>query len=191
MMESLKSKPSESTNPRKRQGRKPKKLTVKYLHNVALFYLERFSATRDSLRQVLKRRVRKSARFYELDETEVQKWHQEIETLIVKFVDLGLINDTAFAKARSQTLHRRGDSKRMIAAKLKTKGIENTDIENVFESLNLNNTEVQMEAAQNYLKRRRIGPYRTKGKREDFYEKDLAALARAGFSYDISKRALS
>ena len=48
----------------------------------------------------------------------------------------------------------------------------------------------ELDAATRYIRRRRLGHYRTKGKAEDFYEKDLAALARAGFSYDVAKKAL-
>jgi regulatory protein len=36
-------------------------------------------------------------------------------------------------------------------------------------------------------RRRRLGPYRPEADREARREKDLAALARAGFGYDIAR----
>ena len=45
-------------------------------------------------------------------------------------------------------------------------------------------------AAVNLARRRRLGPFRRAGERAAMRGKDLAALARAGFSYPIAKRIL-
>ena len=47
-----------------------------------------------------------------------------------------------------------------------------------------------LAAAIAYARRRRIGPYRTRGDREERRERDLAALARQGFGYDIARRVI-
>ena len=47
---------------------------------------------------------------------------------------------------------------------------------------------VEFAAAAVLARKRRLGPYRDEEARKEFYEKDLAALARAGFSYDIAKQ---
>ena len=39
-------------------------------------------------------------------------------------------------------------------------------------------------------KKRRIGPNREENNRPLFYKKDISILARAGFSYEISKKVL-
>jgi len=45
-------------------------------------------------------------------------------------------------------------------------------------------------AALALIRRRRLGPYRDSATRADFRAKDLAALARAGFSYDLARRVI-
>ena len=47
-----------------------------------------------------------------------------------------------------------------------------------------------MEAAVNYARRRQLGPFFTGKVLDDTREKQLAALARAGFSYDIARRVI-
>ena len=39
-------------------------------------------------------------------------------------------------------------------------------------------------------RRRRRGPYRDKTQRSEYREKDLAALARAGFNYDTAQKVI-
>ena len=39
-------------------------------------------------------------------------------------------------------------------------------------------------------KKRRIGPNREENNRPLFYKKDISILARAGFSYELSKKVL-
>ena len=46
--------------------------------------------------------------------------------------------------------------------------------------------EPERSAATRLARKRRLGPYRPVAARRDNREKDLAALARAGFSYDVA-----
>jgi len=57
-------------NNRSQVRRPPKKATATHLGNVALWYLQRFAASADSLRKVLMRRVEKSARAHGTDREE-------------------------------------------------------------------------------------------------------------------------
>ncbi len=41
-----------------------------------------------------------------------------------------------------------------------------------------------------YARKRRLGPYGNPGAREDRREKDLAALGRKGFGYDMARRVI-
>lgn len=47
---------------------------------------------------------------------------------------------------------------------------------------------VEEQAAQAYAKRRRLGPYRRPDQRAAHRDRDLAALARAGFAYGLARR---
>ena len=41
---------------------------------------------------------------------------------------------------------------------------------------------------RNFVKKKKIGPFRdTENKRQEFYQKDLGTLVRAGFNFDIAK----
>ena len=72
-----------------------KLLTAKRLENIALFYLERFDASSDKLRQVLKRRLRRQKmQGIELS-PEAPDW---IENVIQKMQNLGYVNDDRYAE---------------------------------------------------------------------------------------------
>ena len=48
----------------------------------------------------------------------------------------------------------------------------------------------ELSAAQQFAKRRRLGPFRDAASRAARRDRDLAALVRAGFSYEIVRRVI-
>ena len=172
--------------PRARR-RAPRKATAKHLENVALGYLARFQATARSLERVLHRRVLASARHHGTDAAQGRAW---VADLIARYRRAGLLDDAAFARARASSLHRRGISARSIAARLKAKGVAGADIDAALGALG-DGTGAQcppdLAAARRTARRRRLGPWRGEDQRAPRREKDLAALARAGFSYSVAK----
>lgn len=167
------------------QQKIPKPITQANLRAAALRYLDRFSASKAHLQTVLWRRVDKAAYHHETDREEVTRWMMK---LIESLEDAGFLNDARYAEARALALHRRGSSKRVIEQKLMQKGISDRDIRaalaHIAEELEGENTE--WIAACALAKRRRLGPWRDADKRQERRDKDLAALARAGFSFDIA-----
>ncbi|MCK5275130.1 MAG: RecX family transcriptional regulator [Alphaproteobacteria bacterium] len=171
-----------------KQGRRPpKKATAKHLENVALWYLQRFAASADSLRRVLMRRVEKSARAHDTDRDEGAAF---VEDIIARFRASSLLDDRVYAEGRTLSLHRRGISTRGIRARLAAKGVGADDIDAALAMLRDQTADPDLAAAIAYARRRRIGPYRTRGDREEMRERDLAALARQGFGYDIARRVI-
>ncbi|MCB2102420.1 MAG: RecX family transcriptional regulator [Rhodobacterales bacterium] len=175
-----------SPNRARRQGpRKARKVSPAYLERAALYYLERFAATEDSLRQVLMRRVRGSAKDHGTDPAEGARW---VEDLIVRYRRAGLVDDRAFAEARARRLHARGLAGRAIRLRLAQKGIAADIIDAALAALaDEVGGDVERQAALALAKRRRLGPFRATGDRAEFRDRDLAALARAGFSYDTAR----
>ncbi len=159
--------------------RLPRKATRKSLENAALHYLERFASSRSNLRQVLARRVLRSARAHGTDPAEAETWIAEI---IEKFERLGLLDDKAYAEMRVTSLRRRGLSARMVRMKLIGKGVE-TDIVDTALDAGVPDTVAAIALAR----KRRLGPFRNSD-RAAHRERDLAALARAGFTYDTVLR---
>lgn len=171
-----------------RKRRIPRKVSKSHLENVALHYLDRFSSSSENLRNVLLRRVRRSAYHHDTDPEEGSLWVDEI---IARFLDTGLLDDKAYADGRARSLHARGNSRKSILMKLRAKGIETDLIDDVLSAIGgEENEDVDMAAARRFAKRRRLGPYRDPSQREERREKDLAALARAGFSYDVARRTI-
>ncbi len=165
--------------------RKTRKTTARYLENAALGHLGRFATSAENLRRVLTRRVERSARFHGTDRAEGAVMVGE---LIARFTGAGLLDDDAYAHAQAQSLHRRGASARMIGHRLRRKGVAAEVVEAAIEALSDDAFDLELEAAVNLARRRRLGPYRTAGTRVQWREKDLAALSRAGFSFAIARR---
>lgn len=171
------------SNKNKRRHKRPKKITPTYLHNYALFYLERFASTSAHLKTVLMRRVHKSIAFHkEPDMAEAEGW---VDELVIRFVETGLVDDKVYAKGRTQSLRRSGNSRRQIMAKLMQKGLKTNVIDQALETVDVETGEdAELQAACRYVQRRRLG------RDAERHQKDLASLARAGFAYDIAQKAL-
>ncbi len=169
----------------KRRG--PRKATPKYLRNSALYYLERYASSSGHLRRLLQVKVMRSARAHDTDPAEGAA---AIEALIADLLGMGLLDDARYAQERARILHRRGASMRAIRAGLRAKEIEADDIERALAALREEAAEPELAAALSYARRRRLGPYRDPAAREDYREKDLAALGRRGFGYDLARRVI-
>jgi len=174
-------------NNRSQARRPPKKATSTHLGNVALWYLQRFAASADSLRKILMRRVEKSARAHGTDREEGATF---VEDIIARFRASGLLDDKVYAEGRTLGLHRRGISTRGIRARLAAKGVGADDIDAALATLGDLTAEPDLTAAIAYARRRRLGPWRQGDDREERRERDLAALARQGFGYDTARRVI-
>ena len=167
--------------------RAPKKATARHLENVALWYLQRFAASSESLRRVLLRRVEKSARAHDTDRTEGAAM---VEDIIARFRETSLLDDRVYAEGRTRSLHRRGIPARGVRARLMAKGVAAEDIEAALVTLAEETPHPDRAAAVAYARRRRIGPWRSADDREIYRDRDLAALARQGFDYDTARRVI-
>lgn len=115
-----------------------------------------------------------------------------VADLISRYREAGLLDDAAYARARAASLHARGVASRMIAAKLKEKGVDESEIDAALSALveDADGEPPDLAAARATARRRRLGPWRKPEDRDDRREKDLAALARAGFSYDVARQVI-
>ena len=62
-------------------------------------------------------------------------------------------------------------------------------IEEMLSELRDTHANLDLDAACNYARRRRLGPWRSAGRAER-RERDLAALARQGFGYELALRVI-
>ena len=149
-----------------------KPLTQKRLENIALYYLERFDASSNKLRQVLFRRLKKQEMSEIPTDPQTPRW---IENTVQKMIDLGYVNDNRYVENAVQRLSAMGKSARFIYQKLSAEGLDSDTIQTFLQD------EDDLTRAQTFVRKKRLG--------KD-YEKDLAKLARAGFNYDVARRAL-
>jgi len=168
---------------KKKKTAKP--LTKSRLERAAFAYLERYATSAENLRRVLMRRVDKSARLHGTDPAEGAVW---TDNLINRFLNSGILDDAVYTTAKAASLHRRGVSGRGIVMKLKAKGVASEVIEAVLDELaETMPGDPDVQAAINYAKRRRIGVFR-RSDRADHRQRDMAALGRQGFSYEVARK---
>ncbi|MBI4184655.1 MAG: RecX family transcriptional regulator [Proteobacteria bacterium] len=167
--------------------RGPRRASAAALEAAALVYLGRYAATAASLRRVLMRRVERSVRAHGGERAAGARL---VEVLIARLAGAGLLDDRATARAAVRSLHARGTSRRHIAARLRQKGVAPEWIGEALAALAEESPEPELAAAFAYARRRRLGPYRQGPASAARREKDLAALARAGFPLDIARKVL-
>ncbi len=179
------------TEPRRNPPQKrrlPRRVTAAHLENAALHYLERFSSSSANLRRVLMRKVARSARAHGTDPAEGVGL---VEAIIARYLQSGLLDDAAYAVQKAASLRRRGASRYGIRGKLAVKGVDAEFIDAALERLDGERGSGDLGAACALMRRRRLGAYRPKEERAAHRRKDLAALARAGFSLDVARRVLA
>jgi regulatory protein len=164
--------------PKKKQVKQAKTLSESYLRNAGLYYLQRHPTSIAHFLAVMDRKMQRSARAHpDQDITLFKKFVRE--RLVPEFERAGFLNDALYASALAASLRRRGLPHRVIANRLKMKGVGVPLVPEGHDDL---------RAAFIYARRKRLGPFATKDRDP---QKDLAALARAGFSYDICRRVMS
>lgn len=167
------------------RSRRPlRPIAPEYLEKAALAYLERFASSAENLSRVLMRRVERAARAGISDRDEGRRL---VDALVARYCARGLLDDRLYAEGRARSLHRQGRPRAEIARRLAAKGVASDDIDAAIESLSQDVADVDLAAAVAFARRRRIGPFRTNA-RDAYRDRDLAALGRAGFPYEIARR---
>lgn len=172
----------------------PRKISPQYLENAALYYLQRYATSVENFRRVMTRKIRRSCTFHK---TEPEAFLPLVEDLIARYLRAGLLNDKGFAEARVSSLRRKGLSKKAIHAKLQAKGLGTAAIETALGTVDAARTvddedrSPEMTAALTFARKKRLGPFRKQPTADiKQRQKELAAMGRAGFSYEIARAAL-
>ncbi len=176
-----------STQKKKKQ---PRKITPTYLKNSGLYYLQRYIASSYQFERAMRRKIDRSCYVHtDQDKEECYTW---LSAVTKEFQTLGYLNDDAYLKGMLQSLRfSKGLSSRMILVKMRDKGFSEADVMPVLQKLEEENQQIngELEAAKRFAQRKKLGPHHPVPPRKS-YEKQLASMARAGFSYDICKRVL-
>ncbi len=169
----------------KARAKRPPNVTRVGLEGAALRYLERFDCSVARLKKVLTERILKAAR---AGVEEAASAPAIVAQILERYQESGLLNDARFAKSFAERQRERGSSRRVIEQKLRARGIEAATVEQLLPRHE--SAASELEAAQAFARRRRLGPHRKPETREAYRRKDLMAMARAGFDYDTASRVI-
>lgn len=160
--------------PRERKKRVIKPLDEARLKELAMSYVARFATSSAKLERYLARKLRERG------------WDGEGEAdpagIAARYVELGYIDDAAFAKARSGSLLRRGYGARRVDQTLRHDGIDEHVREDVAPG-----EAAKRHAALKLAEKRRFGPFALEPVERDKREKQLAAMLRAGHSLGMAR----
>ena len=162
--------------------RKPRKLTPERVRKSALYYLSQRAASRDQLRRVLRRRADRSRAVHGGEREEMLAW---IEDALDWCERLGYLDDAKVARDRARSMRRRGASARAVRAKLQEKGIASEHVDAAVGD----DAGEELRAALRLLRRRKMGPWSRVEPDADRTKRELGVLGRAGFGYEVAKRA--
>ena len=157
-------------------------LTEKRLLNITLFYLSQREASSEKVRAMLKRRLQRMKQRGEEIPPQANEW---IENIIQKVKDLSYLNDNRYAENQIRCMIQQGKSERYMAAKLAGAGIDSDTVHQILQEFESD----ELSRAIRYAQKKKLGIYNPKSDSDT--QKDLAKMARAGFSYDIAHQALN
>ena len=158
----------------RREGRKASPLDSARLQELALAYVARFATSAAKLEAYLKRKLRE--RGWDGD------GEPDIAALVRRYVELGYVDDEAFARARSGGLLRRGYGARRVGQALAAAGIAGEVRERVRAS-----GADQRRAALLLARKRGFGPFGLEPLDRARREKQIAAMLRAGHPLDSAR----
>ena len=146
----------------------------------SIYYLSKYSSSKKNLEYILKKKIRRLS-----DEKKIRfNLYNEIDKIIGKLEDLNLINDVVFTDSKIRFLSYKAKSKKFINQYLIQKGVSK-EIINEKISIHYDNSQnIEKENALKFAKKKKL-------LNDDIdYQKKLSKMARAGFSYEISKEIL-
>lgn len=158
-------------------------ISKSYLQGAAYRYLERYATTEANLFFILKRKVERILKQQEQSDynlIEIEGWIGEVVAVCVKH---GLVDDRLYAESKLNSYTISGNSITNIKNKLHAKGVPQEIISEVINKAIEKTPNINYKSAIKYVKKRRFGPFRIREPNERTPEKELAAMARAGYSY--------
>ena len=163
-------------------GRPSKPMTEKRLGNMIQYYLERYDQPAAHVRRHFLRKITQSAREHQTDTAALT---EALDANLARLVSGGTINDARVAENLIRSGRQRGWAERRIKLASASKGIPRDVIDGLMKTSEDAGTD--RAAALLMARRRRIGPWRTGVDSPELRRKELAILARGGFSYGVAR----
>ena len=152
----------------------------KKLLKYAVDYLSKYDSSKNNLINILKRKILR----LNVKNFEKKKLIDTIESIILKLEKNKFIDDDRYSSTKIHSLSNSGKSKNFIFNYLIKKGVNKTQIQNNLNLMQQDNDNWELKSAKIFAKKKKLL------EKNESYEKKLAKMARAGFSYDICKKIL-
>ena len=152
----------------------------KKLLKYAVDYLSKYDSSKVNLINVLKRKILR----LKTPNYEKRKLINTVESIIIKLEKNNFINDDRYSSTKILSLSNSGKSKNFIFNYLIKKGVDRSQIQNNLNLVQQDNENWELNSAKIFAKKKKML------EKNQSYEKNLAKMARAGFSYDICKKIL-
>ena len=153
----------------------------KKLLKYAVDYLSKYDSSKVNLINVLKRKILR----LKTPNYEKRRLINIVESIIIKLEKNNFINDDRYSSTKILSLSNSGKSTNFIFNYLIKKGVNKSQIQNNLNLMKQDNENWELESARIFAKKKKLL------EKNESYEKKLAKMARAGFSYDICKKILS
>lgn len=150
-----------------------------WARNSAAYRLSRRMMTEKQLADAIRRKAKE--KFEDIDDARIQAL---VESALAFGRSIGALDDAAYADMAARSALRSGRSKRATARRLAEKGVDREIATLATEASD------DLYAAVIYARKRGFGPFRRVALDEARKAKELSALARQGFSFDIGKQVL-
>ena len=155
-------------------------MNEKKLLKFAIDYLSKYDSTKKNLLYVLKRKILR----LKIPKEEKTIIFSKLNSVFEILEKNNFIDDNRYTFSKILSLSKQGKSKKYIFNYLNKKGVNNSDIQNNFDDFQKNNNDWELNSANLFAKKKRLFDSKLS------YEKKLAKMARAGFSYDVCKKIL-
>ena len=179
----------ESKRGKFRRERAP--INGEWLKNAGLRYLARFNASEAHFRNVLFNKIKQADSRVSEDRSIHQSW---VEEAVCFAKEYGGLDDERLAMGFARSLKRRGLSRGAAQLKMRVKKLEAKHIEQALVASYTVATEDEIDphlyAAARAAKKKRLGPWGPSDIDYPTLQKQLAKLARRGFSYQIAQQVL-
>jgi regulatory protein len=147
------------------------------LHDLALSYVARFATTGAKLEAYLARKLRERG---QAEDDDGRTAAVDIPALVARMIELGYVDDDAYARMRSRDLSARGLGARRIEQALWSAGVSET-----IRAEHAPGEAARRRAAVRMAEKRRLGPFARSEVADDprAREKAIAAMLRAGHEF--------
>lgn len=173
----------DSGHKRREKQRVKRPLNETMLRDLALHYAARFATTAARLESYLIRKIRERGL---ADDGDGRTQEIDVPALVARLVELGYVDDDAFARGRARDLGARGYGARRVEETLRHAGVG--------EGLRRDHAPgeaASRRAAALMARKKRLGPYGMGAEeisdplaRRKLHEKAVAAMLRTGHQYD-------